>query len=353
MQAGDLWLDVTGPASQHGLAPISGSAADVGVVGFMSGGGIGWLSRKFGLCADSVLAIEAVLADGTVVRADAERHAELFWALRGGSGSYAVVTALELQLFEVGPLVSMGAMLWPWERANDVLQTWRRLTTEWPEEITTSARLLQLPPLPDIPEPLRGRQFVVIDGAVAGMGEAEADALLQPLRDLGPEIDMWAMQPPVNLSHVHMDPDSPVPSLSDTLMLDGLDAEAILDLVQVAGPGSGSPLLMVELRHLGGALGRRREGAGALGRLDAQYLYFAGGIPVDADVVAAMQGGFSRLRGALGRLASGRHYLNFQEEARDARHAFPREVHDRLRAVKAAYDPADVVLANHPVAPAQ
>ncbi|HYF25588.1 MAG TPA: FAD-binding protein [Baekduia sp.] len=350
-QAGDLWIDVAEPASAFGLAPISGSSPDVGVVGFVTGGGIGWLSRKLGLSADSVLAFEVVLADGRVARVDAEHEPELFWALRGGTGSYAVITAVELRLYETGDLY-MGAMLFGWERSAEVLHTWRGLCETWPEEITTSARILQLPPLPDIPEPLRGGRFVVIDGAVMDMDEAEAAALLAPLRALGPRIDLWGMQAPVGLSRVHMDPEDPVPAISDTLMLDDVDERAIDELVAVAGPGSGSPLLMVELRHLGGALARRREGAGALGRLDAGFLYFAGGIPMDADVVAAIEGQFGRVRGALGRLANDRHYPNFQERARDSRLAYDPGVHARLQGVKAAYDPGDLVLANHPVRPA-
>ncbi|WP_205699363.1 FAD-binding oxidoreductase [Conexibacter sp. SYSU D00693] len=349
VHAGDLWEDVTGPASQYGLAPISGSSPDVGVVGFALGGGIGWLSRKFGLCADSVLSIECVLADGRHVRCDAHTNSDLFWALRGGSGSFAIVTALELELFEVGEMVSMGAMLWPWERAADVMEAWRQWTQDAPDEVTTSIRLMQLPPLPELPDFLRGRQLVIIDGAVVGSPE-DAERILAPLRALDPEIDLWGMQPPAGLSRVHMDPEDPMPGLSDHLMLRELDAQAIKDLVAVAGPGSGSPLVMMEIRQLGGALGRRRDGAGALGGLDARYLTFAAGLPIDADVVCALRGGFGRVRNVLSRVATDGHYLNFQEHARDPRHAYEAGTYARLQAVKAAYDPQDLIRANHAVA---
>ena len=99
VEAGALWMDVTAPASEHGLAALSGSSPDVGVVGYSLGGGMGWLARKLGLAANSVTAIELVTADGRLVRADEHEHADLFWALRGGGGNFGVVTAMEFRLF--------------------------------------------------------------------------------------------------------------------------------------------------------------------------------------------------------------------------------------------------------------
>src|SRR3712207_712408 len=111
VQAGDLWLDVTAPASEHGLAPLAGSSPDVGVVGYTLGGGLSWLSRRHGLAANSVIAIEIVTADGRVVRCDRDHEPGLFWALRGGGGSFGVVTAIEFALYPA-PDVYGGAMLW-------------------------------------------------------------------------------------------------------------------------------------------------------------------------------------------------------------------------------------------------
>ncbi|MDX6723250.1 MAG: hypothetical protein QOD73_1654, partial [Solirubrobacteraceae bacterium] len=151
--AGVLWAEVTGPASQHGLAPLAGSSPDVGVVGYTLGGGLSWLSRRHGLAANSVLAIEIVTADGRLVRTDRDNEPDLFWALRGGGGSFGVVTALEFVLYPA-PEVYAGAMLWPWERAAEVLDryvTWCRTA---PAAISTSIRILQVPPMPDIPEAL-------------------------------------------------------------------------------------------------------------------------------------------------------------------------------------------------------
>jgi FAD/FMN-containing dehydrogenase len=114
--AGVLWAEVTGPASAHGLAPLAGSSPHVGVVGYTLGGGLSWLGRRHGLAANSVIAIELVTADGRVVRTDRDNEPELFWALRGGGGSFGVVTAIAFALYPA-PDVYGGAMLWPWERA--------------------------------------------------------------------------------------------------------------------------------------------------------------------------------------------------------------------------------------------
>ena len=349
--AGVEWAEVTGPAAAHGLAALGGSSPDVGVVGYTLGGGIGWLGRRYGLAANHVLAIELVTADGALRRVDEDHDADLFWALRGGGGNFGVVTAIEFALFPHAEVYA-GAMLWPAERASEVLHRWREWTLTAPDEVTTSARVLQVPPMPDVPEPLRGRAFVVIDGAFTGT-EEEGRALLEPLRELGPEMDMFAMIPAPGLQKIHMDPESPVPGLSDHALLGELPAEAIDALVAAADPAAGSPLVVVELRQLGGALSRHPEhGAGALGALDAAYGLFALGVPTDPAAIAAIEAHLALLRGALAPYETGGKYLNFAERPTDAATMFRPEAYRRLRDVKAAYDPAGLFRANHPIAAA-
>src|SRR5215213_6594856 len=284
--AGTLWAEVTGPASEHGLAPLAGSSPDVGVVGYTLGGGLSWLSRRHGLAANSVIAIEIVTADGRVLCADRDRHPGLFWALRGGGGSFGVVTAIEFALYPA-PNVYGGAMLWPWERAAEVLNRYVEWSRTAPEQISTSARLLQVPPLPDIPEPLRGRAFVAIDGAYLG-DEAAAAHALAPLRALEPELDTFAPIPAAALSHIHMDPEQPVPGKGDGMLLDRLTPAAIEALLEAAGPGSGSPLLSVELRQLGGAIGVPPVEHGALAKIGGEFTLFAVGIALDAEAAGAI-----------------------------------------------------------------
>jgi FAD/FMN-containing dehydrogenase len=346
--AGTLWIEVTEPASALGLAPLAGSSPDVGVVGYSLGGGSSWLARKHGLSSNSVVAIELVTADGELVRTDADNDPDLFWALRGGGGNYGVVTHMEIRLFPLTEVYA-GMMFWPWERSAEVLKAWAAWTRTAPDEVTTSARLMQIPPLPDVPEFLRGRQLVVIDGAFIG-DEAAGAALLAPLRDLGPEMDTFAMIPPVALSRIHMDPEGPTPALSGGgRMLGELPDEAIDALLVAAGPGSGTPLLMSELRHLGGALAREPEGHGALARFEGEYMMFGVGIPATPELAAAIPAGLARLAGALAPWDIDSAYLNFVEEPVDPALFYSDEAYARLRRVKAEVDPDALFRGNHAI----
>ena len=203
-----------------------------------------------------MLAVEVVTADGTLLRADRTQNTDLFWALRGGGGGLGVVVAMEIALYEVEELVA-GMMIWPWERSEEVLTAYVEWAQTAPNAVSTSARMLQIPPLPDIPEFLRGRQIVVIDGAVLGT-EDEANEILAPFRALAPEIDTFATVPPAALIRLHMDPEPPMPGKGDGFLIDDLDADAVKAIVEIAGPGTDSPLVMVELRQLGGTLRERR-----------------------------------------------------------------------------------------------
>jgi hypothetical protein len=350
VEAGALCADLTAPASELGLAALAGSSPDVGLVGYTLGGGLGWLARQFGLCCNSVLSFDVVTGDGEQLHVDADHHPELFWALRGGTGSPAVITAMELRLIAT-PELYAGAMLWPWERASEILHAWREWTLDAPETVTTSARILQVPPFPDVPEMVRGRQFVVIDGAVLG-SDAYADEVLAALRALEPEIDMFAAAPPVALSHLHMDPEQPVPGIGDHQLLEELPAEAIDALVAVGGHESGSPLLMVELRHLGGAVGRVAEGAGARSRIAAPYVFFAVGVPATPELAAAIPPHLARAKAALSPWKAEGEYLNFAEHPVDVSAAFDADTFGALQAVKAKYDGRDTIHANHAIAPA-
>jgi FAD/FMN-containing dehydrogenase len=345
--AGTVWAEVTGPASEHGLAPLAGSSPDVGVVGYTLGGGLSWLSRRHGLAANSVVAIEIVTADGKVLRCDRDHEPGLFWALRGGGGSFGIVTAIEFVLYPA-PNVYAGAMLWPWERAAEVLNRYVEWCRIAPDAISTSVRLLQVPPMPDIPEALQGRNFVAIDGAYLG-DEAAAAAALAPLRALEPEFDMFAPVPAAALSHIHMDPEHPVPAMGDGMILDRVTPAAIDALLEAVGPGSGSPLLSVELRQLGGAIGVPPSEHGALAKIGGEFALFAVGIPMDEAVAGAIAAYLDGLTAALDPWDAGRRYLNFTERPADAREFFSEAALVRLQAVKVAYDPGGVFLSNHPV----
>ena len=349
-EAGAVWGDVVEAAAPHGLAALAGSAPGVGVAGYTVGGGISWLSRAYGLAANNVEAIEVVTADGRIVRADACTEPDLFWALRGGGGSFGVVTAVELRLFPIAEVYA-GLLWWPADAALPVLQAWRELTQgDLPDEFTSAARLMNFPMVPDIPEHLRGRSFVIVTVVHLGT-KAEADALLAPLRALEPVTDTVQVIPAKALGHVHMDPGQPIASVGDGLMLASLPAEAIEALVHVAGPAT--LLLAAELIHLGGEMKRARPAGGALPAIDADYALFSAGLAPCPRAVAAVARNVAAAQAAMRPWAARQMYLNLAESSRDPASFWSAEAYDRLRRIKAAVDPDDLIRSNHPVPPRQ
>ena len=165
--AGTKWEALIAPLSELGLAALHGSSPDVGVVGYSLGGGLGWLGRRHGLQCNSVTAIELVSADGHLIRTDAIHEPDLFWALRGGGGSFGVVTAIEFEVYPVTELYA-GALFFPYERASEVITAWNALAPSLPDEMTTWGSVLHVPDLPYVPEPVRGGSFAVISGVMLG-----------------------------------------------------------------------------------------------------------------------------------------------------------------------------------------
>jgi hypothetical protein len=349
VEAGAWWGDLVPGASEQGLAALAGSSPDVGITGYSLGGGIGWLARRHGLACNSIRAAELVTADGELVRADGDSEPDLFWALRGGGGSFGAITALELELFPVESVYA-GALFFPLERASEVLHRWAQWAPDTPEELTSVGRILRFPPLPDLPDHLRGRSFSLIEACFLG-DEAAGAELLRPLRELEPGMDTFAVIPPAGLAELHMDPPEPVPGISDHLMLAEAPPEAIDALVAAEGPGIDTPLLSVELRHLGGALARPAREGGALAALDGRFLMFAVGMPMGPGLAEAIEEHAGNLREALGSWAAARAYLNFAERPTDTETAFPPDDYQRLREIRRRYDPDDLFCANHPVPP--
>jgi hypothetical protein len=349
VEAGALWMDVTGAAAEHGLVALAGSAPDVGVVGYTLGGGLSWLGRSHGLASGSVVAAEVVTADGRMRRVDEHHDADLFWALRGGGGSFAVVTALEFALYPLTE-IHAGVLFFPLEQTGAVLEAWRVWLPSVPETVTSVGRVLRFPPLPDLPPHLSGRSYAVIEVACQMAGH-EADALLAPLRALGPALDTCATIPTTELAMLHMDPDGPVPAHGDGMLLGELTPESVAAFTRVAGPGSDLPLLSVELRHLGGALTPGRT-EGALGGIDAEFAAFAVGMVPVPEAMAAVQNAVAAVQHALAPWATGGAYLNFAERPKAGDALFGTEGHRRLAEIKAAHDPRDVIRANHRIEPA-
>ena len=345
---GVKWMSIEHLLSEHGLAGLHGSSPDVGIAGYSLGGGIGWLARKHGMQTNSVTAIEIVLADGRHVRTDATHEPELFWALRGGNGNFGVVTAIE---FTVYPLeeVYAGTMFFPFERAAEVLHTWAAMLDDLPEEMMTWASLLHLPDAPFLPEHARGGSFAIVQGAFLG-DEAEGRRLLAPIRDLGPAIDTMAMVPPVVLGDMAMDPPDPLPIHLGHQLLTDLPADGVDAILAKAGPGSDAPIAMMQLRHMGGALGRVAPGAGARATLPGEVLMVTLGVTPDEESARAVRIAVDALERSLDPWRAG-DYPNFIERQADTSSFFDAATWQRLRTVKAQYDPDNVFRGNHRIPP--
>jgi hypothetical protein len=233
------------------------------------------------------------------------------------------------------------------------MHTWRELLPSMPDEMTTVARVLNVPPLEEIPEFVRGRRLVVVEAIYIG-DEAEGAELIAPLRELGPELDTFATIRPADLIHLHMDPDHPVPGRGDHLLLqEDLPADAIDALLEAAGPDTQSTLLSVELRHLGGAVAHSAPNHGALDAIDAGFAMFAVGMTPTPEIGMAVAADLGKVKDALARYDAGREYLNFAEQPTDPRRLVGHASYERLRRIKAQYDPADLFRANHQIPPAR
>jgi len=272
VEAGVKWGPVIEAAHEYGLAPLSGSTSDVGVVGYSLSGGMGWMLRKYGAAVDSIIAAEIVTADGRLRRVSASSHPDLFWALRGGGGNFGVVTALEFQLYAVSQLYG-GALFFPIERAQEVLVAYSQLIDRAPEELTSVIKLMRMPPLPTLPESLRGRAVVTVRAAYLGTPD-DGDRLLQPLRALGDLLlDTFQMLPTTALDMIANDPLHSPPARRTTLMLKRLDPATISGLLDIAGAHAARPVMLLEVRHLGGAMTRVAPESAAFSQRFAPLLF--------------------------------------------------------------------------------
>jgi hypothetical protein len=268
--------------------------------------------------------------------------------MRGGGGGFAVVTAIEMGLVPA-PEIYAGTVIFPGDSARDILQSFREWTEGVPDELTSFIRLLHLPPLPQIPEPLRDRDAVAIGACYLG-SEDEGVELLAPVRGLAePLMDSYAAMPPSGLVRIAMDPEEPVPGMTGGRLLRDLDERAIDAFVDATGPGSGSPLLAAELRHIGGALSQPVPGAGALSHLDAGFTFGGIGMVMAPEMADAIMAHLARVKDALEPWVADGAFFNFVEQPLTTDQLFPSEVARRLSDVKREWDPENVIRSNHAV----
>ncbi len=341
-QAGCTLGDVDRETQLHGLAAVLGFVSQTGIAGLTVGGGIGYLTRRFGWTCDTVVSMEVVMADGKVVRAAEDENEDLFWALRGGSGNFGIVTSFEYRLFPVGPQIYGGAIAWSAEHGNDVMRAYRELTETAPRELTAVATLRIAPPSPWLPKEIHGKPVVMVVICHTGSIE-DGERLIAPLRATArPVADIVTPRPYAQLQAM-LDPTQPkgrryywkshyLPRIDPAVT-----EIALQSLAKIASPHSA-----ILFFHFGGAIAELPEGHSAMGNRDAQFVF---------NIASAWEKGEDDERNiawsrevfeATRKYSTGGVYVNFltEEEGRDRiEAAYGKETLARLATLKRRFDP--------------
>jgi FAD/FMN-containing dehydrogenase len=350
---GVLWGELDAATQEHALHTPGGRVTTTGVGGFTTGGGYGWTSSKHGLACDNLVSVEMVLGDGSVVRASEHEHPDLFWGIRGGGGNFGIVTEFEFALHPLGPIVLAGLMAFPTDRAREVLRAWRDWSDAAPDEIATGCVLLTAPPEPFIPSELHGRPVVGIPVMYVGAPEDGA-AAMQPLRDLGPAVDVVGPMP-YTAFQAMLDHGAPhgMRSYWRGEYLAELSDAAIDTYINhgVELTAAGGPLSQMVIFRVGQGVSAVPDAATAFSQRDAQYLFHPIAIwadPADDERLIAAAREFAE---AMRVFSTGSSYLNFTPEADRVRDAYGEDKYTRLVALKDTYDPSNLFRLNHNIRP--
>jgi FAD/FMN-containing dehydrogenase len=352
--AGCLLQDVDRATQEHGLATVLGFISEVGVAGLTLGGGLGYLTRRFGWTVDNLQEVEIVTADGVIRTANQEENADLFWALRGGGGNFGVVTRFTFRLHEVGPTVYGGLIAWPFDRAGEILAAYRKLSVEAPRELSVWLVLMRAPAAPFVPPEYHGERCCVM--AVCYSGDpAGKDAAIAPIRELGdPAVDLL-QEWPYTMQQSFLDDTEPkgIHAYWKTEYLAEL-SEDLLPILRDLAADCPIPDAQIGLLHLGGALNERDWDDGAVGNRDARFAVGVNGMwesgEAEADAFRRwIRAGWKRIRP----FATGGNYVNFQTDDEDQ---VPADAYgknfERLRRIKGEYDPDNLFRVNRNIPPA-
>jgi FAD/FMN-containing dehydrogenase len=352
VDAGVLLAELDAATQAHGLAVPAGIVSHTGLAGLTLGGGIGWIMRRYGLTVDSLLSADVVTADGEVLRASETENAELFWGLRGGGGNFGIVTRFRFRMHALGPQVMAGATFWPMAHAPEVLRFYREWLAGCPDELMTVVVQRLAPPLPVVPPELVGRPVIAVAACWAGE-VADGERVLRPMRQFGtPVLDLFGPKP--FLAHQQMFDPSFVRGRCyyvrscDVAALD----DAVIDVVVEHGGRITSPVSSIALWQMGGAVARVGEDETAFHGRHAGFTFNINGNSLTADGFEEQREWARRYWSALAPFHTSV-YVNFLMEEGDARvrQAYGDAKYERLRALKRAYDPANVFHLNQNVRP--
>jgi FAD/FMN-containing dehydrogenase len=354
VQAGAIWSDVAGPASRHGLAALSGSSPDVGVVGYSLGGGIGYLGRKHGIQTNSVTAIELVTADGEHARVDASHDPDLFWALRGGGGNFGVVTSFEFRTHAIPPALMAGPTFWPIEQTPEVMRWYREFLPAAPRALSGFFAMMTVPPVDLFPEELHMRKVCAVMWCIVG-SEDEATRLLAPVHEVGTPL----------LHGVGPVPHAALQGLFDGLYPKGQQAYWRADFFDELSDdlaerhlewGQKLPSMpsTMHLYPVDGAAHDPAPGDTAFSYRDVKWAEVIFGVDPDPANATAIRDWCVGYWDATHPYSAGGAYVNFMmDEGQERVRATYRDNYDRLTRVKAQYDPENVFRVNQNIQPAR
>jgi FAD/FMN-containing dehydrogenase len=347
VQGGATWRELDAATQEHGLAVTGARMPSVGVAGFTIGSGSGWLERKLGLAVDSLRSALVVTADGDVITASADKHPDLFWALRGGGSSFGIVAELEFELHPVGPQVLGGLLGWPVERSEEVAEAFAAVMAGAPDDLSGGVLLGSGPPAPFVPEALQGAPIAGIALLWTGASEA-GETMIRPLRELAPAFDAVGAMPYAAFQGM-FEPPVKIPSRShiEAGFLSTLPAGVLEDIAA----GKPSPPSNILLQPMGGAFARVADDATPLGRREAPWHWQAVAVWFESQQDDAARAWTIRVRETLAPWSHGESYPNFLAAAdpERLRSAHAPESWERLRAVRAEWDPENVLAAGHAI----
>lgn len=351
---GVLWGEFDAATQLHALHTPGGRVTTTGIGGFTTGGGYGWTSSKYGLACDNLLSAEVVLADGRVVVASEQENPDLFWGIRGGGGNFGIVTEFKFRLHPLGPIVLAGLALWPVDRARELLHAWRDYVDGAPDELSTGCAMITAPPEPFVPEHLRGQ--VVFGMVLMYVGDpAEGVKIVQPLKDLGPVVDL--IQPmPYTAFQAMLDGAAPkglrsywrgeyMKQFSDGAI--EAFAEHAPELARAAQPFSQAVVF-----RIGQGVAATPDDATAFSHRDANYLFHPISIWQGPDHDKRLVSTSRACCNVMRPFSTGGAYLNFTAEDR-VRDAYGEAKYKRLAALKGRYDPGNLFRLNQNITPSR
>jgi len=338
--AGVVWADVLEKAQAHGLAPLLGSSSAVGAVGYTLGGGMGWLARKHGLSADSALEFEVVTADGRLIFTNETENSEMYWVLRGGGGSFAIVTSMKIKLYPITEIYG-GTMIYPAEEAKPALNFYREWIHFLPEDWTTSFAIMNFPPIPDLPPFLSGKSVVMINGCYSGEDLNAGAMMAQAWLDWKqPITNSFRRMPFKEIDSISNDPKDPSAGKSSGAWLKELDEDTIEALVENA---IGSPIMKFEVRYAGGAVSHTHNNA--FGHRDAKHIMQMLAITPTKEALTQAEADIADFKRVMAPHLTGGVYMNFlegKESRQETRNGYPTDKFERLMILKAKFDPDNI-----------